>query len=172
MEAPMKLKKFSWIPAIIVMIIIFAFSSKPADSSNESSMTVADHILSAYETTTQVQFDAKQRYQVLETMNMIVRKGSHFCEYALLAVTIAFHFFIHGLKGMRLLLLSVTLSAMYAATDEYHQTFIPGRSGQFRDVMIDTSGATAGMLFFFVVLMIYHSYRNRKYKKVKLNKFI
>ena len=164
----MKLKKISWIPAIIVMIIIFAFSSKPADSSNESSMTVADRILSAYETTTQVQIETEQRYQVLETMNMIVRKGSHFCEYALLAVAIAFHFFVHGLTGMRLLLLSVTLSAVYAATDEFHQTFIPGRSGQFRDVMIDTSGATAGMLFFFIILMIYQTHRNKKRTKVKL----
>ncbi len=158
----MKLKKVSWIPVIIVMVIIFAFSSKPADSSNESSMTVADHILSAYENTTQVQFDTEQRYQVLETINNFVRKGSHFCEYALLAVTLAFHFYIHGFTGMRLLLLSIAVSATYAATDEFHQTFIPGRSGQFRDVMIDTSGAAAGMLFFFILLSIYNSLRNRK----------
>ena len=158
----MKLKKVSWIPVIIVMIIIFSFSSKPADSSNQSSMTVADHILTAYENTTQVQLDAEQRYQILETMNIVVRKGSHFCEYALLAVTIAFHFYIHGLQGIRLLLLSVALSATYAATDEFHQLFIPGRSSQFRDVMIDTSGATAGMLFFFIVMMIYNSHKRRK----------
>lgn len=161
----MNLKKISWLPAIIVMVIIFAFSSKPADSSNESSMAVADDILSAYENTTNVQLDAEQRFQVLEVMNHIVRKSSHFCEYALLAVVLAFHFYIHAFRGMRLLLLSVSMSAVYAATDEFHQTFIPGRSGQIRDVLIDTSGAAAGMLFFFIILMIYNLYSKRKHSR-------
>ncbi len=161
----MNLKKISWLPALIVMVIIFSFSSKPADSSNESSMEVADDILSVYENTANVELDAEQRYQALEVMNHIVRKSSHFCEYALLAVTLAFHFYIHALRGMRLLLLSVSMSAAYAATDEFHQTFIPGRSGQFRDVLIDTSGAAAGMLFFFIILMIYHFYSGRKHSR-------
>lgn len=158
----MKLKRVSWIPVIIVMVIIFVFSSKPAVSSNESSLIVADHILSVYENTTQAQLDTEKRYQVLETINTVVRKGSHFCEYALLAITLGFHFYIHGFMGMRLFVLSILLSTIYAASDEFHQTFVPGRSGQFRDVMIDTLGAVAGLLFFFLVLMIYDSHRKRK----------
>ncbi len=160
----MELKKVSWIPAIIVMVIIFVFSSKPADSSNESSLTIAGQLLSAYENTVQVQFDEGQRDEILEIMNFFVRKGSHFCEYALLAVTLALHFYFHGLRERlgRLFFLPVALSAIYAATDEFHQTFVPGRSGQLQDVLIDTTGAAAGMLFFFLVLRIYHFHRNRK----------
>jgi len=33
----------------------------------------------------------------------------------------------------------------YAASDEFHQTFVPSREGCVRDVMIDTSGALAGL---------------------------
>ncbi|UYJ41604.1 MAG: VanZ family protein [Lachnospiraceae bacterium] len=33
------------------------------------------------------------------------------------------------------------IAVLYACTDEYHQLFVPGRSGQLRDVMIDAVGA-------------------------------
>lgn len=39
----------------------------------------------------------------------------------------------------------ICLVAAYAATDEYHQLFVPGRSGQVRDVVIDTVGGTLGL---------------------------
>lgn len=38
------------------------------------------------------------------------------------------------------------VAALYASTDEFHQTFIPTREGCVRDVLIDTSGAIAGLL--------------------------
>jgi VanZ family protein len=37
------------------------------------------------------------------------------------------------------------VAALYAATDEFHQTFIPNREGCLRDVLIDTTGAAAGL---------------------------
>ena len=38
------------------------------------------------------------------------------------------------------------ISTAYAATDEFHQIFVPGRAGMVTDVMIDSSGALAGIL--------------------------
>ena len=37
-------------------------------------------------------------------------------------------------------------ATVYAATDEFHQLFIPGRSGQVSDVLLDSAGALAGVL--------------------------
>lgn len=42
----------------------------------------------------------------------------------------------------------------YASTDEFHQLFIPGRSGQFTDVCIDTAGAAIGLLLLAILLKI------------------
>ena len=42
----------------------------------------------------------------------------------------------------------------YAITDEFHQYFIPGRSAEIRDVLIDSSGALTGILFVIIVLAI------------------
>ena len=35
---------------------------------------------------------------------------------------------------------------VYACSDEWHQTFVPGRAGQFRDVLLDTAGSLTGLL--------------------------
>lgn len=40
------------------------------------------------------------------------------------------------------------LSVLYALSDEYHQTFVPGRNGTFVDLLIDASGALVGLLLF------------------------
>ena len=37
---------------------------------------------------------------------------------------------------------------LYACTDEFHQLFVPGRDGNFRDVIIDTSGGTLSAILF------------------------
>ena len=37
------------------------------------------------------------------------------------------------------------IAAGYAATDEFHQLFVPGRSGQISDVLLDSAGALAGV---------------------------
>ena len=42
----------------------------------------------------------------------------------------------------------------YACTDEFHQLFVPGRSGQITDVMIDTLGGSIGVLIISVITLI------------------
>ena len=42
----------------------------------------------------------------------------------------------------------------YACFDEFHQLFVNGRTGQFSDCLIDTSGAILGILLFKVILII------------------
>ncbi len=46
----------------------------------------------------------------------------------------------------RLRLLSLALALLYAASDEYHQTFVPGRNGQWPDVVVDGIGGVIAVL--------------------------
>ena len=48
------------------------------------------------------------------------------------------------------------MGSAYAATDEFHQLFVPGRSGQMTDVMIDSVGCLIGCL---VTCLILHLVR-------------
>lgn len=163
----MKLKYLSWIPAIIIMILIFCFSSKPADNSNESSMTVVNKIFNFYENITDSQYQPAQISKIKESLNHIVRKSAHFCEYALLAMAIAFHLSVWKRKGKVLFLLPVVISCLYAITDEFHQTFVPGRAGLWKDAMLDTSGAATGTLLFVLILIILESKRLKNSIRIK-----
>ena len=157
----MKLKHISWLPVAIVMVMIFCFSSKPAIDSNEGSMTIAKGLFNIYENVTDRHIDEVKRIDMVENINYIVRKSSHFCEYALLSFLIALHLLVLKKKRRYLFVLPIVISALYAATDEFHQTWVPGRGGQFRDVLLDTSGAAMGALCFVILISII-SYHNRK----------
>ena len=44
-------------------------------------------------------------------------------------------------------------SAFYAMTDEFHQLFVPGRSGRVADVLLDSTGAAVGVCLFLIIQM-------------------
>lgn len=64
----------------------------------------------------------------------------------------------------RKILYSQLFGTVYAITDEIHQLFIPGRSGEIRDVCIDSLGVLTGIIFMLMIIKIYI-----KIKKVKSN---
>src|SRR3954469_4439695 len=69
--------------------------------------------------------------------DLIFKKGAHFTVYAVLAVL-----FRRALPPSRSIwALSWVLTVLYAASDEWHQSFVPGRHPQFTDVLIDACGA-------------------------------
>ena len=73
--------------------------------------------------------------------DLLVKKGSHFLAYAVLAV-LAWRGFR---AGTRPYLWAILLTILYAISDEYHQTFIPGRNGTLDDVMIDSFGGLTAL---------------------------
>jgi VanZ family protein len=70
--------------------------------------------------------------RVLDTL---LKKGAHMLEYAVLVVL-----FWQAL-GSRWAGLAWLLTVLYAVSDEFHQTFVPGRNGRYEDVIIDGTGA-------------------------------
>ena len=71
--------------------------------------------------------------------DVALRKGTHFAEYALLCALL-----FRALRGR--LVLAWTLTVLYAVSDEFHQSFVDGRIGTPRDVLIDAAGALAAAL--------------------------
>jgi VanZ family protein len=144
------------------MVIIYSFSAKPVDNSNESSLSIASTILSAYENIIDPIQKQEVRMDILESINHVVRKGAHFTEYAVLAISLIIHLLAWKFQGMKLFTISVAISAVYAATDEFHQTFVPGRAGMMKDVLLDTMGAATGALLFLLFLGVLEKRRKNK----------
>lgn len=62
------------------------------------------------------------------------------------------------------LAMSIFLSFLYACTDELHQIFVPGRSAQFRDVLIDTLGASFGIAITYLTIKFFEKIKTRSDK--------
>jgi len=78
--------------------------------------------------------------------HFIFFKSLHILEYALLAILLFFAF----LKDKP----TVIFAYLYALSDEIHQTFVPGRSGRFKDTLIDLLGIIIGLLILKQLLKI------------------
>lgn len=120
-----------FIPAAAVMILIFIFSAQSGERSSELSSAV---VSAAY----------GEENSQSEPLTVFVRKTAHFAEYAVLGGTVLFGLYSKKSRTGRLLAAAVLISALYAASDEIHQYFVPGRACMFTDVLIDSAGAAAG----------------------------
>jgi VanZ family protein len=74
----------------------------------------------------------------LGTWDLVFRKIAHFCEYAILGALL--------LRALGREVPTIAVGVAYAATDELHQHFVPGRHAAVRDVAIDAAGVLAGVL--------------------------
>lgn len=131
-------KIICWALAAVCMAVIFYFSSRTASESSEQS----NHIL----------LFLKKLLESNAFTDYIVRKGAHFFEFA----GLSFLFSLAWLEQTKKLcpLRAVFLTSAYAATDEFHQIFVDGRSCQFSDWIIDTAGAVLGMTLFVLIYFI------------------
>lgn len=131
---------YKWIFVVVWVLVIFAFSNMPSEVSDKQS----DFVINSLNF---IGIDIQSLVGQLATF--LVRKAAHFTEYLVLNILI-FNALGENMKFRKKFILAIVLSFFYACTDEFHQTFIPGRDGKFKDVMIDTSGA----LFSYVIIKL------------------
>ncbi len=72
--------------------------------------------------------------------DFVLRKLAHITEYAILTWLLIRALKEYQLTTRQIIISSITIVVLYAVSDEYHQTFILGRQGAFRDVLIDSIG--------------------------------
>ena len=81
-----------------------------------------------------------------EPVRLVGTQALHFLEFAVLAFLLAFAF--AEIRSPRVrswaALLAVVVTVLYAASDEAHQLFVPGRRGDAVDFLLDAAGAIAG----------------------------
>ncbi|MEI3612385.1 VanZ family protein [Pseudogracilibacillus sp. SO30301A] len=133
-------KKFIfWIPVLIWMSVIFYLSHQPGSESSELSSDLAAKILYLIELIFPVNSDYFHHF---------IRKSAHFIAYFILGILVVNALRIHNFKYAAYAFL---ICVLYAISDEVHQLFIPGRSGEVRDVLIDGTGAFIGIGVYFLL---------------------
>ena len=131
---------------IIWMAIVFIFSNQPADVSSKASGGITEKVVHAI-TKDNKKITQTQREQI-ET---IIRKCAHFTLYLIGGILTTNLLSTTKVKDKHIILYAIVFCFVYAITDEVHQLFVPGRSGELRDVIIDTLGATTGTMLFWML---------------------
>lgn len=145
-----KRKVFVWLPAFFWMIFIFYLSHQPATESSELSRGVTDVIIYLIEMViTPVKLD-------IGCFHFLIRKSAHFIAYFILGFLVMFALKGSKVNNVRAVVLTMTICILYAISDEVHQLFIPGRSGELRDVIIDSTGASVGLFVYFSMMKVKH----------------
>ena len=128
-----------WMPALAWMVLIFLGSTDVLSAEQTSRFIVP---LLRW-------LDPRISWAAINAIHTAIRKLGHVTEYAILAVLLWRA--LRGGKnlGTRLSLLFTAVwfaCAIFAASDEFHQSFIPSRTPAIRDVMIDICGALVGLI--------------------------
>ena len=140
------LKPLSFVPAIIMMCLIFGFSSQEAEESSQLSYEVGVKVFSIANETLDRGWSQNTIEALSRKSQFYIRKTAHFTEYFLLAVSVAFPLYVYGVRGLRLVFFAGAFCVGYACLDEYHQSFVAGRSPGKRDIAIDSIGIFFGIL--------------------------
>ncbi len=94
----------------------------------------------------------------INIINIIIRKLAHIIEYFILTYLIYSLLKEYNLKRNKNIILSIIFSFLYSLTDEFHQSFIIGRTSEFTDCLIDTSGS----FIFIITNIIYNKLKKHK----------
>ena len=148
------LKPLSFLPALVMMYLIYGFSAQDGATSGNLSYKVSEIIVETANEAFELHWSAQEEAHYIERIHHPVRKLAHMTEYFLLAVSVSFPLYVYGVRGIWLLLLAGGFCVGFAALDEYHQSFVAGRGPSKRDVAIDSIGIAVGVILVQIVCFI------------------
>ena len=141
------MNKFKLIINIILLIlwmgVIFNFSN---DNGEKSSSKSERFLIKTAEIIKHKELTAKEKEEIINKYSLPIRKCAHMFVYCVLGILA--YLLLHQFYGLQpiTIIYTIIFCFIYACTDEIHQLFINGRSGQFLDVLIDTCGSLISLI--------------------------
>lgn len=150
---------------ILIMLLcltfytIFQFSSENSIQSSSRSMKVMRKVVDIFPYTKNLNESTK--IKIVKKSQPIIRKLAHFSIYTLVGILIMTFMSTYKLLLFKKFSISTIVGLCYAISDEYHQSFVPGRSAEIRDVVIDTSGVVFGIIIVLTIIFVYKALGER-----------
>ena len=133
--------------------IIFGFSNQNGETSGGLSRKVTEFIVEINPFNKNITEEQKELQ--IENLHPKIRKLAHFSIYTLVGILLMSLCMTYKLKNIKRFFISLIFGIIYATTDEIHQLFIQGRSGNFIDVLIDTSGVLFGIILILGIMFLW-----------------
>lgn len=143
----MKVKKAICIILVIIwMSAMFWFSNQQGTGSSSTSKKVSEIIVNIIDI--KKQYSDAEKEEIIKVIEPVIRKLAHYMLYAIGGIFITNSVYQFCNKERRVIVISAIIGIVYAASDEIHQLMVPGRSGNIKDVTIDSIGILTGIALF------------------------
>lgn len=150
-------KRIFTILLVIWMVFIFSMSSQNSEISSNTSGETIRVILSFVPKFTEQSEEVQE--QTVESLQFIARKSAHFIAYMILGIILILLLQLSNINKKPQLALALCVA--YAISDEFHQFFVPGRSSQLRDVLIDSLGSLTGIMLVLLCMKIFNMKKSK-----------
>ena len=130
---------FAW------MLVIYMLSAQVSSESDSLSIGITKFVLNIINTLLpriEIEFSAFSHF---------IRKSAHFIAYLILGILSLHAIDEEKNPTITWIIKALLICVLYAMSDEFHQLYVPGRSGEIKDVLLDSTGSLVGILGFFLV---------------------
>lgn len=131
---------FAW---MLVIFILSAQKSSDSDSLSSGITRFVLNIINGLLPRIEIEFSAFSHF---------VRKSAHFIAYLILGVLSLHAIDKEKNPTAKWFIKAFLICVLYAMSDEFHQLYVPGRSGELRDVLLDSTGSLVGILGYIFIL--------------------
>ena len=153
----MKNIKINSLRAVLIIMLlgmfwtIFGFSNQNGEKSGSKSRKITVILTKKIKSIQNMKEEEKEIK--LKQIEHYIRKLAHFSLYTIVGFLTMSLMSTYNLKMYKKMIISLIIGAIYAISDEFHQSFIPDRTSSFFDVIIDTSGVVFGILIAIIIVI-------------------
>lgn len=139
------------------MMVIFCFSAQPGEDSADLSGSISHLFMQIWNWIFGMGWSDAQVLEMTAIWDYPIRKLAHMTEFGILAgllfLALKHYTQINSMK--KRYLCAWIAAVVYAASDEFHQLFVPDRSGNLFDVCVDAVGVTIALVIIYLLRRIY-----------------
>ena len=135
---------------IIWMVSVFKLSSEVSEVSGNRSGGIISSIIRFFNKN----ISETKLQTLIEYLQPLVRKIAHFFIYMLMSFWLISFINTYKMRYKTKIVLCTIIGIAYASLDEFHQSFILGRTALISDIIIDTVGILVGIIFFLTIVKI------------------
>lgn len=136
----------AWFLVILWMAVIFLLSHQTGDQSSQLSQRLAELLLKLVA--------PGYSPNLLSSIENLIRILAHGAAFFVLAILTGRAFTRTSIQDIRNAILTFIICTLYAASDELHQAFVPGRAGQWQDFLVDIAGIILAVMVYQLITSI------------------
>lgn len=157
-------KWMAWIVVFAMAGLIFWFSSQNAEQSDNLSKGVLEQVTGG----TVLHHDGADtaaedtQDEIWQLFHTLLRKSAHFTLFCFFGIMLMLLMNVYGVSRGKRAVMVLGIGFLYACTDEFHQLFVPGRSAQWTDILLDSMGVATGIFLYLGAEVLRNKLQKRK----------